>query len=154
MFLIHRECKEVYVKSLERNHAPIVYKYWPYKPIATVENVMDQIANFPSAGVFLKENDQLVSWMVFQMPWGMGKLHTLEEHRKKGYASLVTKYMSKRMAQSGYIPYVNIEPGNNASVAFFESVGFTNCGEKPHLVPPVPPSFIEAILKNFSSLNE
>jgi len=139
------------VKSLEKSHASTVYNYWPYKPIATEEDVMDQIDNFPSAGVFLKENDQLVSWMVFQMPWGMGKLYTLEEHRKKGYASLVTKYLSKRMAQSGYIPYVNIERGNNVSCAFFESVGFINCGEKPHLAQAVPPFIKEAILKNFSS---
>jgi len=115
---------------------------------------MDQIDNFPSAGVFLKENDQLVSWMVFHMPWGMGKLHTLEEHRKKGYASLVTKYLSKRMAQSGYIPYVNIEVGNDTSCAFFESVGFKNCGEKPHFIQEFPLTVKEAILKNFGSLNK
>jgi len=135
---------------LEKQHASAVYNYWPYKVFATVEDVMDQIHNFPSAGVFLKENDQLVSWMVYQAPWGMGKLHTLEEHRKKGYASLVTKYMSKRMAQSGYIPSVNIDVGNAASCAFFESVGFKCLGVMPHYEPKMPPSVKEAILKNFS----
>ena len=143
--------KDVYVKSLEKHHASTVYKYWPYKIFATVEDVMDQIHNFPSAGVFLKENDQLVSWMVYRAPWGMGKLHTLQEHRKKGYASLVTKYMSKRMAQSGYIPSVIIEKGNNASCAFFEYLGFKCFGEMPIFVEKLPPSVSEAILKNFSS---
>ncbi len=139
------------MKSLERHHASTVYKNWPYKIFATEEDVMDHIDNFPSAGVFLKENDQLVSWMVCHVP-RMGKLYTVEEHRKRGYASLVTRYLCKRMAQSGYIPSVSVVIGNDASSAFFESIGFNNCGDKPHFDSQMPPSLHEAILKNFSSL--
>lgn len=53
---------------------------------------------------------------------------TLEQYRRKGYASLVTKYLTKRMAQSGHLPYVNIVAGNSVTGKFFESLGFRYLG--------------------------
>ena len=88
----------------------------------------DEIVQLPSAGIFLKSNDQLVTWMMCHPPNGMSRLLTLEPHRRKGYASLVTKYLTKRMAQSGHFPYINIVAGNPVSRKFFESIGFRYLG--------------------------
>ena len=115
----------VYVKSLEPCHAKIVYDYWPYRESTTVDNITREIELLPSAGVFLKENDELVSWMMCHPPNGMSRLHTLEEHRRQGYAALVTQYLSKRVAQCGFVPFVNIVIENTASYKFFESMKFT-----------------------------
>ncbi len=109
------------------------------------------IVNFPSAGVFLKENDQLVSWMIHHPPWGMGMLNTLKEHRRKGYAALVSKYLTKRMAQSGYVPYVIIDIGNEASSSLFESIGFRYVRELNNLISTIPTSVLDGVLKNFSA---
>ena len=115
---------DVYVKSLERCHAQMVYDHWPYRESTRVEYMADEIQQFPSAGVFLKESNELVSWMMIHLPNGMSRLHTLEQHRRKGYAAIVTKYLSKVMAQFGLVPFVNILLGNTASLKFFESMGF------------------------------
>lgn len=116
--------ENVYVKSLERCHAQLVYDNWPYKRSTMVENVADEIELLPSAGVFLKENNELVSWMMCHPPNGMSRLHTMEQHRRRGYAALVTQYLSKRVAQSGFVPFVNIVTDNDASYNFFENMGF------------------------------
>ena len=121
---LSREIDGVYVKSLERSHAATVYDHWPYRGHTTIDCISDEIEQLPSAGVFLKENDQLVSWMMCYTPNGMSRIHTLEEHRRRGYAALVTEYLSKRVAQSGLVPYVNIAVENEASHKCFESVGF------------------------------
>ncbi|KAI9560840.1 hypothetical protein GHT06_011793 [Daphnia sinensis] len=118
------EMNGVYVKSLETCHAKIVYDHWPYSACTKVEHICKEIELLPSAGVFLKENDQLVSWMMCHPPNGMSRLHTLEDHRRRGYASLVTRYLTKRVAQSGVVPFVNIVIGNTASCKFFDSMGF------------------------------
>lgn len=115
---------DVYVKSLEPCHAKIVYDNWPYKAGTTVENISKEIELLPSAGVFLKEGDEPVSWMMCHPPNGMSRLHTLERHRRRGYASLVTQYLTKRVAQSGCVPFVNIVIDNTASYKFFDSMGF------------------------------
>lgn len=115
----------VYVRSLEQCHAQVVYDNWPYSKVATtLQTIVDEIVHLPSAGVFLKSTDELVSWMTYHPPMGMGKLHTLENHRKQGYAGIVTRYLSKRLAQTGLIPFVLVMPGNQASQKLFESVGF------------------------------
>ena len=123
---LFREIDGVYVKSLERCHAQMVRDHWslPFREQTTIEHVSEEIELLPSAGVFLKENDELVSWMMYWTPNGMSRLNTLEEHRRRGYAALVTEYLSKRIAQSGFVPYVNIRLGNEASHKFFESMGF------------------------------
>ncbi|XP_057372910.1 uncharacterized protein LOC130693735 [Daphnia carinata] len=116
---------EVYVKSVERHHAQLIYDHWTaFKDTTTVEDVADEIDHFPSAGVFLKDNDQLVSWMMGHAPMGMSRLFTMDDHRRKGYAKLATQYMSKRMAQAGYVPFINIVVGNTASTEFFLGLGF------------------------------
>ena len=94
----------------------------------TLQTIVDEIVQLPSAGVFLKETDELVSWMTYHPPMSMGKLHTLDNHRKRGYASIVTRYLSKRLAQSGLIPFVIIMPDNKPSQKLFESVGFRLLG--------------------------
>ncbi|XP_046462012.1 uncharacterized protein LOC124208287 isoform X2 [Daphnia pulex] len=116
---------EVYVKSLERHHAPLIYEHWTaFKHTTTVDDIADEIDLLPSAGLFLKDNDELVSWIMGHAPMGMSRLFTMDGHRRKGYATLVTLYMSKRMAQSGFLPFVNIVVGNTASTKFFEGLGF------------------------------
>ena len=84
----------------------------------------DELARLPSAGVYLKSTNQLVAWMNLHPPNGMSRLHTLEEHRRKGYAGLLTRYLAKRMAQAGCLPYVHIAVGNTASEQVFLQLGF------------------------------
>ncbi len=114
----------VYVKSLERCHAQTVYDYWPYKEGTTMENVAKEIEELPSAGVFLTDNDKLVSWMMSHPPNGMSRLHTLQEYRRRGYAALVTRFLSKRVAQCGFVPFVNVDTENVVSRTFFENMTF------------------------------
>ena len=89
-----------------------------------MEDVGDEIDQFPSAGVFLKHNDQLVSWIVYNPPFGMGRCFTLEDYRRKGYGKLVAQYMSKRLAQAGFTPEAHTLYDNAASIALFQSLGF------------------------------
>ena len=89
-----------------------MFQYWPYSQYTTVDDVADEIDRQPSAGVFLKNGDQLVSWVMGRIPNGMSRLHTLDQYRRRGYAALAVKYVSKRMAQCGYLPFANIVIGN------------------------------------------
>lgn len=115
---------EVYVKSLERHHAGIVHRLWAFNQISSVEDVADEIDQLPSAGVFLKETGELVAWMTCHLGFGMARLYTLDGYRRRGYASLVVQYMSKRMAQAGYVPVMAPVVGNSAS----ENLSQNLCG--------------------------
>lgn len=116
---------DVYIKSLETRHAATVYDNWALKRVANIDSVVDCIVESPSAGLFVKETNELVSWMTSHVPNGMSKLHTLEEFRHRGYARLVTQYLAKRVAQAGYLPFATIDPSNEASKKCFRSAGFS-----------------------------
>lgn len=51
-------------------------------------------------------------------------LYTLDEHRKKGYGSIVTKAVSKRLADAGNDPFACTKFGNSTSLAMFKNLGF------------------------------
>jgi len=103
-----------------------------------VEDMALTITQLPSAGVFLKCNDELVSWAVCHPPsGGLNHLWTVEEHRRKGYAKLAAQYLSKRLAQSGHVPFVIIGTGNGASQQLFTSLGF-QFTRKSHICYAVP----------------
>lgn len=116
---------DVYVKSLETRHAATVYDFWNFRFVTTVEAFVDSVIEAPSAGVFVKETNEPVSWMISRTPNGMSSLHTLEEFRQRGYASFVSQYLAKRMAQAGYLPYATIDPSNEASKKCFRNAGFS-----------------------------
>ena len=115
----------MYVKSLERCHAQLVYDNHVYRDQCSMEDVADEIDELPSAGVFLKENNQVVSWIVYCPPSGMGRFFTLEEYRRRGYGKLTIQYMAKRLVQAGYHPVAHAAVNNSAFIALFESLDFT-----------------------------
>ena len=110
---------EVYVKSLDRNHAGVVYRHWAFNRTSSVEDVADEIDQLPSAGVFLKKTDELVCWIHCHLAMGMARLHTLEVHRRRGYAKLAIQYMAKRMAQSGFVITIAALVHNDAANSLF-----------------------------------
>ena len=115
---------DVYVKSLERCHAATIYSNWLYKASTTIGHVEEEIDRMPSAGLFLKETDELVCMIMGRPPNGMSRLFTLDEYRGRGYARLVIQYISKRMAQSGYLPFANVIAHNESSIKCFRHLGF------------------------------
>lgn len=56
-------------------------------------------------------------------------LQTDEKHYGKGYGSLVTKSISKQIAQSGYDLYAGVAESNTASRRLFEKLGYQNVGK-------------------------
>lgn len=136
MFISERDSKEVYVKSLERTHAQTVLEHWALKNETSVEFLAGEIRQFPSAGVFLKTNDQLVSWTNYLPCNGLSRIYTLEDYRHRGYDTLMIQYMSKSLAQSGYVPFTRIDPQNDKSILLFKSLGFKWVCEKGLIVVP------------------
>ena len=129
---------DVYVKNLEVRHAQVVHQNSLFRSNVALEDVRHEIEHLPSAGVFLKSNDELVSWMMCHPPLGMMRLGTFEPYRRRGYAKLAVKYLSKAVAQSGCVPFVSIIKGNSPAIALFESLGFKFLWRREIFIIPAP----------------
>lgn len=55
-------------------------------------------------------------------------LQTDQNHYGHGYGSLVTKAISKQIAESGYDPYAAVYDWNTASRRLFEQIGYQAVG--------------------------
>ena len=116
--------EDIFVTVLKPWHAQMVYDHWPFKRTTSVKIITEEIATFPSAGVFLKNSGELVSWMMYLPTNEMGRLHTMNLYRRKGYAKLVILFLSKLVVQAGFVPTANVNVANGASLQLFKSLGF------------------------------
>ncbi|XP_018560923.1 uncharacterized protein LOC108903289 [Anoplophora glabripennis] len=119
---------EVYIKKLDTSHAELVNSEWPHRYKDSVKFVSLLIEMNEGYGLFLKSNDEMVSWALLSMLGQLTMVQTVDCHKKKGYGSLMVKYLSKIIANKGYSPFGTILEENRASIYMFQKLGFNNLG--------------------------
>jgi ribosomal protein S18 acetylase RimI-like enzyme len=118
------------LERLKPGDAPIVAKHWRLdeKPEPYIRS---RIRKYESACV--RANGKLVAWGGLHWEAGgaanMGFAHTMARHRRRGYATLVTKAMVNRIVARGNIPMMYVFKTNKASQRLCEGLGFIRIGE-------------------------
>lgn len=83
-----------------------------------------------NVGIF-NEDNELVAWCLRYDSGSLGMLQVAEKERRKGYGSLVSKIMCKKIAKEFNSDVISsIVPGNVQSEKMFSKIGFKNVG--PH----------------------
>lgn len=97
--------------------------------------VQQCILNLPTWAVHeVGDTSKLVSGaMCYSMSGEIGSLFTVEDHKRKGLASLVIRCAAQEFIQHGDLPYISIDNGNQISVALHEKLGFVFAGELRNL---------------------
>lgn len=98
-------------------------KRWGYTKEGTDAFVRKCIERLPfgTGGVFLP-NGELASAAITPGIGVLSCLLTDENHRRKGYASLVIKYIFKEVAKHGLQPCLDAEITEHGAVAFHKSI--------------------------------
>nr|XP_022915780.1 uncharacterized protein LOC111425769 [Onthophagus taurus]XP_022915788.1 uncharacterized protein LOC111425769 [Onthophagus taurus] len=119
------KCSEdVYIGTLNQSHVPLVSSLWPREFNGANEYFSSFVETKGGLGVFLKSNNQLVSW-VLRNHWGvLVNLRTIPDYKRKGYGTLLVKAMCKKIAEEGNTPLATIIVGNIASEDLFKGLGF------------------------------
>lgn len=95
---------------------------WKYTAPGTKEYMTRNIKEYVSGGIFLKGEDIPVCGALLPNFGLLGSLSTLPEHRRKGFGSLVTKFIYKQAAERGYYPCLNCEINAKEATAFQKSL--------------------------------
>ncbi|KAI4501045.1 hypothetical protein M0802_003848 [Mischocyttarus mexicanus] len=114
---------DVQVLPLKPEHAEGIYELYPANDIESHEVFLRLIKSLPAGGVFCKDN--LAAWMVQSYYGAMFSMQTKPEHRRKGYGTKLARYLTKRVAERGYSPFVVIRPENEASQSLYKKLGFS-----------------------------
>lgn len=104
----------------------VIHFNWPecHKFSGSENFIKALIEKNPSLGVFSKSNNELRAWVLVNEFDALACLQTIDEHKKKGYASLLVKEMAKQRANSGIDTVAAILLENLESIHMFKKIGF------------------------------
>ncbi|RZC34221.1 CKS, FR47, and/or Acetyltransf 1 domain containing protein [Asbolus verrucosus] len=119
---------DVHVKKLDPSLGEQINSVWPHKFPGSEGFVSDLIEINGGYGLFLKGSDEPVAWVLKHCFGQVGMLQTDDNHKRKGYASLVLKALAKEMGGEGLWPFGTVLADNSASVGMFQRLGFRNVG--------------------------
>lgn len=116
---------EVYIKKLNSDNAIVINDSWPHKFDGSLRYVKTLIKINGGVGIFLKDTNTMVAWILKYHTGEMGLLQTIDGHKRKGYASVITKFIAKDIAKGGHTPTATILTDNFASRNMFKKLGFS-----------------------------
>lgn len=96
---------------------------WPHKANASEKFIEYCIKFNPSVGLYNQEGE-LLSWCLSHDFRLLLNLFTDKNHLRKGYAEIVTKAISKKLAEDGYDVTASIIVKNVKSLNLFNKLGF------------------------------
>jgi hypothetical protein len=112
----------IVVAPLRLEHASMVDHFWPYRSAASPPIIAWLIDRLPSTCVYVDGTP--VSWVLAQCYGGIGMLHTMEQHRGKGYARLAVDALCAKLFEEGRSAFCYIGNKNVPSQKTFHSLGF------------------------------
>ncbi len=107
-------------EPLRREDAALVTRHWAYGEDETYP--LSRIVGAPTACI--RVGGRPVAWALIHFDGSMGMVHTLDEHRRKGFARAVVSALVEARFRAGRTPYCFIVDGNDTSVRLFEGLGF------------------------------
>ena len=109
------------------------HKGWPNR----VSWIKDHITKFETAAIFLNEDNSLVSWVIEYVGRRHAVLHTVEDHRNKGLATIVTTALSLCLqSKSISLPQLANTNDGNPNNKILTKLGFINTGLKIKTLSP------------------
>lgn len=101
--------------------AEFLTKNWDYTGTGTKEFILNSVPNHVSAGVYLPNGE--LACAAFMAAYGnVCTLVTHKDHRRKGYASLVIRYIFRELGKRGFHPSLETGITNHAGIAFHTSI--------------------------------
>lgn len=119
------ECPpDVYIQPLKVEDVEVIDSLWPHRYPGSESFLRDLVRFNGGIGLFEKGTNNICSWIMKNQFLGLGMLQTLPKYQGKGYAKLVTKALTKSMAEEGLDVHTCILRTNAQSLKLFKNIGF------------------------------
>lgn len=90
--------EEVELRKLERKEAKLINSEWPYRYPESESFIASLIDLNGGYGIYLKQTNQLVSWILLIECYGLGLLQTVEKYQGNGYARILIRALSIKIS--------------------------------------------------------
>lgn len=115
------------LRPIALEDAKIVDEFYEYRNDHSLLDIQKDIEMRPSSAVYI--NDEPVCWVLVHEDNSMGIMYTMEEHRRKGLAEVVSRDLTRRMLEIKQTPYLQIVDGNVKSHGLAQKCGFEKVGD-------------------------
>ncbi|BFF96270.1 uncharacterized protein DMAD_13506 [Drosophila madeirensis] len=112
------------LKSLSVADAPLINEEWPNHHLGSLYFIQRQIRMCVNAGLYAEESQELVAWCIRLQGGYLGALQVKSGHERRGFGSLVTREISRRLAAQGHDVMALVGPSNKPSAGMFSTLGF------------------------------
>ncbi|XP_078037460.1 glycine N-acyltransferase-like protein 3 [Augochlora pura] len=120
--------EECYLKTLDKSNVHLIHSEWPHKSLDYPEESTKYLATMIElncgVGLYLKEDNSLVSWILHNDWHGLGMVQTLAQHTRKGYAKTVSSALAKNLGLQDISVTLFIVEGNLTSETMFTNLGW------------------------------
>lgn len=113
--------ENVEIHVLDESYCQEVYQRYQYD--FSEDYILNKVHRGHLWGLF--ENQQLAGFIGIHDEGSMGMLEIFESYRRKGYASLLEKYLINYFMDQGWIPFCQINIHNHASLMLQRKLGLT-----------------------------
>lgn len=121
----------VSIRQLTKQDTEFCCKNWIYS-YAKLEKFLESLICLNGGyGIFDTQSNELLCFAIFSEQFSIGWLTTIENSRRKGYAILLSKFMSRKCVEKFDVaPLVFISDQNNVSLNLFVSkLGYEKIGD-------------------------
>lgn len=127
---------DVEIKPLRKENLKEIYKAWIMQHVHNLEELENsfELENEYAMGIFCKKTGRLLCRCMRSHNGIICALQTIEEARGKGYAKLLVKHISKKLADHSIIPYSCTRDFNEASIKVFLGTGYSLVGHAMNLI--------------------
>ncbi|CAH0392268.1 unnamed protein product [Bemisia tabaci] len=115
---------DVRLAPLSLEYVKLVQSHWFDDVPDAADYITTLITHNQSMGAYSRSTGELCAFVLFSEFCTMTILHTMEEHRRKGYAQLIINAICQRLLAEGLIVGATVIEGNTASLKLFELLGF------------------------------
>ena len=113
-------------RSLEIRDAELIDTHHAYRHPGSLEEIRACIRDRASSAVH--GDGGPVCWLLVHEDDSLGIMYTLEEHRRKGYAEVVTRDLVRKQLAAGRTPFLQIRDDNGMSPGLALKCGFVKEG--------------------------
>lgn len=129
---------DVYVAPLKLSHVPYIHSVWAHNDIYTVGELEDTVRLNSGIGVFSASDDTLLAWVMHTHYGGVGVLQTSNTQLRRGYATLVTRCITRAMGHLGISPHACVMNSNAKSQNLFKSIGYSRVSDIQYICASLP----------------
>lgn len=129
MFILFCSLPEhIYLKVLGTSDAKLINDEWPYAFEGSEKFIRNQIV-LNGGWALTSPSGNYMAWGIQNNYGGIGAIHTVKEHRRKGLGALITKIVGKEIAKKGMDVFSVTSDGNFSEIMML-NIGFKTIARK------------------------